>query len=174
MSFDSSTLEPVKVGSVVFGPSPLQQLLQGARERPPSQSGAGSGATIGKLAGFSAARLPLVQLPGNEQPIEARCACGLSAGDVGREAVLVFEANEPKKPIIIGLLQETPVGDSEPVIASLDGEEIVLTAQKEIVLRCGKASITLTRAGKVLIRGAYISSRSSGAHRIKGGSVQIN
>ena len=30
------------------------------------------------------------------------------------------------------------------------------------------------RAGKVLIRGAYLLSRSSGVNRIKGGSVQIN
>ena len=35
-------------------------------------------------------------------------------------------------------------------------------------------NIMLTRAGKVLIRGAYLLSRSSGANRIKGGSVQIN
>ena len=51
---------------------------------------------------------------------------------------------------------------------------MVLKAQQEIVLECGKASITLTRAGKVLIRGAYLLSRSSGVNRIKGGSVQIN
>ena len=44
----------------------------------------------------------------------------------------------------------------------------------EIELRCGKASLILTRAGKVLIRGAYLLSRSSGVNRIKGGSVQIN
>ena len=42
------------------------------------------------------------------------------------------------------------------------------------VLVRGKASITLTREGKVLIRGTYLSSRSSGVNRIKGGSVQIN
>ena len=59
-------------------------------------------------------------------------------------------------------------------ISEVDGEKTVVTAQKEIVLRCGKASITLTRAGKVLIRGAYLLSRSSGVNRIKGGSVQIN
>jgi hypothetical protein len=41
-------------------------------------------------------------------------------------------------------------------------------------LRCGKSSITLTRAGKVLIEGEYISSRSSGVNRIKGGSIQLN
>jgi len=44
----------------------------------------------------------------------------------------------------------------------------------QLVLRCGRASITLTAAGKVLIEGAYVSSRSTGVNRIKGGSVQIN
>ena len=51
---------------------------------------------------------------------------------------------------------------------------MVLSAQEEIVLRCGKASITLTKAGKVLIEGAYVLSRSSGVNRIRGGSVQLN
>ncbi|MEP7119602.1 MAG: hypothetical protein ABJE95_01785, partial [Byssovorax sp.] len=36
------------------------------------------------------------------------------------------------------------------------------------------SSITLTRAGKILIRGAYVLTRSSGVNRIQGGSVQIN
>ncbi len=57
---------------------------------------------------------------------------------------------------------------------SADGEELTLSAKRQITLQCGKASITLTRAGKVLIRGAYVSTRSSGVNRIKGGSVQIN
>ena len=53
-------------------------------------------------------------------------------------------------------------------------EEIVVMAAKQLTLRCGKSSITLTAAGKIIIRGKYIVSRSSGVHRIKGGSVQIN
>jgi hypothetical protein len=57
---------------------------------------------------------------------------------------------------------------------TLDDDQLVFAAKEQVVLRCGKASITLTRAGKVLIRGAYLLSRSSGVHRIKGGSVQIN
>jgi uncharacterized protein (DUF2345 family) len=56
----------------------------------------------------------------------------------------------------------------------VDSERIELTAEKEIVLRCGNASLTLTRAGKILIRGAYVLTRSSGVNRIQGGSVQIN
>jgi hypothetical protein len=64
---------------------------------------------------------------------------------------------------------------SEPFIeVQRDGEQLTLTAQREIVLRCGNASITLTRAGKILIQGTYLLSRSSGVNRIKGGSVQIN
>ena len=63
----------------------------------------------------------------------------------------------------------------EPVASvQLDDQRLELRAEREIVLRCGKASITLTRAGKVIIQGAYLSSRSSGVNRIKGGSVQIN
>ena len=60
------------------------------------------------------------------------------------------------------------------VEASLGGERLEFTAGREIVFRCGDASITLTKAGKVLIQGAYLLSRSSGVNRIKGGSVQIN
>ena len=58
--------------------------------------------------------------------------------------------------------------------AKVDGRRVEFTAEQEIVFRCGKASIILTRAGKVLIEGEYVLTRSSGVNRIKGGSVQIN
>lgn len=51
---------------------------------------------------------------------------------------------------------------------------MIVSAKEQLVLRCGKASITLTKAGKVLIKGSYVLSRSSGVNRIKGGSVQLN
>ncbi len=93
--------------------------------------------------------------------------------------MLLFEKNDPHNPIVLGLLEHWPSdtlqsSESQPVAVSLDGAQITFSARNEVVLRCGKASITLTRAGKVLIRGAYVLSRSSGANRIKGGSVQIN
>ena len=53
-------------------------------------------------------------------------------------------------------------------------EELLIDAQKQITIRCGESSITLTAAGKIILRGKYIVSRSSGVQRIKGGSVQIN
>jgi hypothetical protein len=49
-----------------------------------------------------------------------------------------------------------------------------VTAQDEIVLECGSASVTLRRNGRVIIRGTYIETKSDGTNRIKGGQVQIN
>jgi len=56
----------------------------------------------------------------------------------------------------------------------VDGKRVVLEGQEEVVLKCGEASITLTRNGRVVIRGKYLLSRSSGVNRILGGSVQVN
>ena len=70
----------------------------------------------------------------------------------------------------------TPANDApRPALyVQVDGERVVLSAAREIVLRCGGASITLTRAGKVLITGEYVLTRARGLNRIRGGSVQIN
>lgn len=53
-------------------------------------------------------------------------------------------------------------------------EHVIVSAAKQLTLQCGESSITLTAAGKIILRGKYIVSRSSGVQRIKGGSVQIN
>jgi hypothetical protein len=136
---------------------------------------------VGKVVAIAASGLPLLDFKGNPEaePIPARRVCPIRSVDVGREAVLVFEDNDPRKPIVLGLLQPTPRGvthlsERADVDLRLDGEQIGLTAEKELVLQCGKASITLTRAGKVLIQGAYLLSRSSGVNQVQGGSVLIN
>ena len=114
--------------------------------------------------------------------VHARSIVSLDQSHVGQDVVVVFEHGDERYPIVLGVLWGS--GDREPapkgdltmpgVEADVDGETLVLSAKREIVLRCGKASITLTRAGKVLIKGDYLLSRSSGVNRIKGGSVQIN
>ena len=96
----------------------------------------------------------------------------------------MFEEGDPDRPLVLGLLEPAPrersspeqqdEKENAPFNLELDGESLTLTAKKQITLRCGKASVTLTRAGKVIIRGAYLLNRSSGVNRIKGGSVQIN
>jgi len=56
----------------------------------------------------------------------------------------------------------------------VDGERISIEGAEEVTFKCGKASITLTKSGKILIRGTYLLNRSSGVNRILGGSVQVN
>jgi Domain of unknown function (DUF6484) len=132
---------------------------------------------LGILDGFDAEGRPLVDFPGNQAgaPLAALSTAAYGAEASGRQVALLFAEGDGARPVIVGLVR--PTGDAPPApshVAALDGERLVLKAEQEIVLECGRASITLTRAGKVLIRGAYLSSRSSGVHRIKGASVDIN
>lgn len=115
------------------------------------------------------------------RPVLARTLRPLAAKDRGRTAAVVLLQGDPEQPLVLGLVHEPKVtlGPLEPSEvaapqAIVDGDRLVLEAAREVVIRCGQASLTLTRAGKVLIRGAYVLSRSSGVNRIKGGSVQIN
>lgn len=138
------------------------------------------GVVIGLLTGFNGSGLPLVVFAANPQSegIPARSTVNLGSENIGKEVALLFENGDPKQPLVIGRIQHPeeiiePVAD-EPKSVELDGKRLLLTANQEITLRCGKASITLTKAGKILLRGAYVLSRSSGVNRIKGGAVQIN
>ncbi len=92
--------------------------------------------------------------------------------------VVVLEKGDPRRPIILGVIGSassgTPTEVRETRVRVDDADKLVLRAEREIVLECGEASITLTRAGKVLIRGHYILSRASGYNRIKGAAIDIN
>jgi len=133
------------------------------------------GIVIGTLLELDVIGCPRVDFPGNGRgALTARTLVVLDSSKVGREVALMFEDGDPSKPMVLGILHRPGRPDPKPVQVQVDGESVVLTGKREIVLKCGKASITLTRAGKILLRGAYVSSRSSGVNRIKGGSVQIN
>jgi hypothetical protein len=143
------------------------------------------GVVVGFLTGFDANGSPLVDFLPNRTGADviAHDTVPLNRSHVGREVALLFDQGNPRRPIVIGLMWgprrtavETLVGRStnRSVKATTNGDHIRITADREIVLCCGESSITLTAAGKVLIRGKYLVSRSSGVNRIKGGSVQIN
>jgi hypothetical protein len=158
------------------------------------------GVVVGRIAAVGANGQPLVEFfeSAASAPLPARTIAPVGESDVGREVALLFEGGDPMRPILMGMMYAAPSpflqkpdgatidapppAEPKPTVAevparanpTVDGERLVFSAEHEIVLRCGQASITLTRAGKVLIRGAYLLARSSGVNRIQGGSVQIN
>jgi hypothetical protein len=138
------------------------------------------GMAIGTLVALRDVCEPLVVYTG--QPgtaaLSARTTIDVRGEHIGSEVALVFEEADPLRPIVVGVVRK-PGGWSlaerpAEVEVDADGRRLVVTAKDVIVLKCGKASITLTKAGKILIQGTYVSSRSSGVMRIKGGSVQLN
>jgi len=151
------------------------------------------GSRIGWLTASPSGAL-LVDFESNRLgPLPARTTVPLTheqhqrAIDSRQGVVLMFENGERSKPLVLGLVQEvsaSPLVDAilenlptaNQVEVTVDGKPQVIEfdAEQELVLRCGQASITLRRDGKILIRGAYVETRASGTNRIKGGSVQIN
>jgi hypothetical protein len=159
------------------------QATSGVEEKPDLRASVGlwSGAVVGALIGFKdEGRTPLVLFLGQRgsAAIAARTTVDLHGVHIGRQVLLVFERNDVTRPIIVGWLRSDDnmaLNDaSDSVEVDSDGERLIVTAKEQLVLRCGSASVTLTRAGKVLIQGTYVSSRASGVNRIKGGSVQLN
>jgi len=123
---------------------------------------------------------PLIRYPGQpgSSAIAARSSVDLHGPHIGESVLLMFEHGDPLRPVVVGVLRGStgwPEADKPAQVdVDVDGQRMIVSAKEQLVLRCGKASITLTKAGKVLIEGSYLLSRSTGVNRIKGGSVQLN
>ena len=141
-----------------------------------------SGVLTARLRGFDLEDRPeLIGLPqAPNEIVTARTTVPLSRAQIGAAVVVVCEHGDVRLPIVLGVIQHkasaTAPGHaaSAQVVVQADEDRIVLSAEREIVLSCGDARITLTRAGKVVIEGRYVMSRASGYNRIKGAAVDIN
>jgi hypothetical protein len=124
---------------------------------------------VGTLTGLEGGA-PVVEYPHQNRDLVAlaRTTVALEGAQVGHSVVLVFEQGDAARPIVVGVIRPAETSPATPP------QQLVLTAGREVVLRSGKASLTLTRDGRVIIQGEYLVSRASGVNRIQGGSVQIN
>ncbi len=158
----TSTAVPVKVGNLALGCKP--------------------GALLVDFAGNAAGPLPARSLVTLDDAA-IRQALANRQG-----VVLLFENQDSRLPIIVGLLSPDPgaallgsllqppaaPGPARRIEARVDGKRVLVEGDQEVVLRCGESSITLRRDGKVILRGAYIETTAKGLNRIRGGSVKIN
>lgn len=111
-----------------------------------------------------------VRVTGIAASVPARSLVPLSISDQGRPVALSFEQGDPSRPLVMGLIwQDAPL----PSLAAVPERQLI-TAEHEVVIQCGEASITLTHDGKILLRGVYVSSQAKGTNRVKGGSVRMN
>ncbi len=154
----------------------------------PVRAGAGSGPVSAHLATVVSLRpdgTPEVHLDDDGSAVAVRLALPATRERLERAvatrqlAVVVFENGDRSRPLIVGFVelpeQKTTSDAGLPAIqADVDGRRVRVSAQDEIVLECGSASVTLRRNGRVIIRGTYVETKSEGTNRIKGGQVQIN
>jgi len=149
-----------------------------------------SGLCLGQIVQITDEGRALVDYPGNPAgPVEARSVVDASSMHLTHReesipVLLGLEKGDPTLPIIIGIIHDTlyPKTPSQeialpierPCDAILDGKKIVFDAKEEIILRCGKSSLTLRKDGKVIVKGTQLTSRASATNKIKGASVRIN
>lgn len=145
---------------------------------------------IGTIVAIEANGDLLIDFPGNNLgQVSARTALPFSSRSsntdlLGHQVVVTFENNDPALPVVIGriapLAGEGPrwttgtADTAEPDDLTVEHKVITFNATQKVVFNCGKASITLTDSGKVILKGEYILSHSYGENRIRGGSVAIN
>ena len=165
-----------------FVATDVRKATSGEHAAAPSRvEGSTSVPMTGCLYGFDILDQPtvtgLATCPG--EVLVARSTVALRRAMIGQSVVLLFEQGDVRSPIIVGVIEPKPLEATLPATVAgttirVDGERHVIEAEREIVLRCGDASITLTRAGKVIVKGNYILSRSTGYNKIKGAAIDIN
>lgn len=151
---------------------------------------------LGYIIGFDEQSRPLVSFVyrGTKHQFAAYNTGVAGSTEKGRQVALSFVDGALHLPIILGsvysplcdIIEGTEqVIDDEPQTSlatrpfldqpvKVDGKNVLIEGAEQVELKCGEASITLTKAGKILIRGKYLLNRASGVNRIVGGSVQVN
>jgi len=168
----------------------MEAMLEKKRSRSEQATASSSCIVMGQVVGISEDGSVLVRVCGSaSKPVLAQATFTVDSKQeaealVGTSVVLACFENTRGRPVIMGLVRETVWAPTVKLVNSpnnpklthlvVDGKYIVIEGKEEISLRCGKSSIVMTKNGKIIIKGAHVVTRSSGANKIKGASVLIN
>lgn len=146
-----------------------------------------SGTQIGEFIGLDEGGHPLVIVEGLNSPLIALTAITVNqciSNYIGQSVLLWVDDAENNRPIIIGFISDQfeefeSKSNNEMTTFSestltIDGKQVNLEGKKEIILKCGHSSITLSQNGKISIKGKNIINRSSGNYRVKGANLNFN
>jgi hypothetical protein len=153
-------------------PVTLEEVLQGQPSNSRAvvtedrgETGKIYGVVIGSVVSLEANGTAMVDFPGNpgEAPLAATALLGTSKARRGANVAIMFQRGDVMKPLIMGPIEDLS-DESHPdldlsspegglIEVEMPEDELVITADKQITFSCGKSSITLTRSGKILIRG---------------------
>jgi hypothetical protein len=146
-------------------------------------------ARIGRVIGCENREFRVEFAGGPPGGIRARASVALDdhafaeAARERREALLLFENGDPSLPVVVMLLRSRPspvervlVGHLADVgkVARVDDRHLVIEGKEEVVIRCGKAALTLRRDGTIVLRGVNVVSQAEQVYKVRGGKVQIN
>ena len=128
--------------------------LSETRVSPLGGSDTGWEVVIGIIVGVMSSAEALVQISQTTANIAtpARTVVSLTEKNVGDQVAIAFEKGDLTKPLILGILR-TAENIGKKLAITIDDDKVAVTADREIELRCGEASVTLTRAGKVIHQG---------------------
>jgi hypothetical protein len=144
-----------------------------------------AGALAGHLAGVDDEGRLLFRPEDGEAAVAIAIAVALSdeelvrAAWLGQRALVMRGEADPTRLTLVGLVRERVATAAQTaalngVSVKVDGEQVHLTAQKSIELRCGKARLLLRKDGHIEMSGTHLLTRSRGAVKIKGATIALN
>ena len=151
-----------------------------------TQTGLDARLISGHLTGLDDEGRLLFQAEGPDSPlipvaigIELSDGTLVKAARQHRRALVVRTTDATPRWVLVGLVRDrvsTKAVTARPgtLEVGMDGETLKLTAERDIVLKCGEASLTLRKDGRIILSGTNVLSSSRGPNRIKGASIALN
>jgi hypothetical protein len=146
-------------------------ILPSSMFEPAAKTSKNSSHSIAKVVGFDVEGYPCLQTDAGLKE-SAESMIPINDSLLNQLVVVVPLTGVEKSMLILGRLY-APGEETGSAIVEENGKTTI-RASRELLLRCGEATINMKSTGKITIRGKYVLSLSSGVNAVKGAVVEIN